>query len=88
MIVFSFWDFALFTDLAVFLLMMVIIMGLLGASSGYISVGLMSAFMTFVYAAQYANLTLYTNTLYIVLVLITIGMGMKIWGYATGETTT
>ena len=79
----SFWDFALFTDIRVFLIMMVAIMTVIGAMSTHASIALMSGYMTFVYAAMDSSIPLFENTLYIIVVLLSIFMGLKLWGYST-----
>ncbi len=84
MIPLGLFDFALFTNPSVFLIVMVVLMGGLGLASMDMYIAGACAYMTFMYVAINTDLALFTNISYILVVLVSIFFGLKIWQFTTG----
>lgn len=67
------WDFALFTNIHVFFLLMILLMSVIGMFSRNGTMGLMGGYMTFVYIGSESTLGFYNNALYLWLILLILG---------------
>lgn len=73
------WDFAIFTNIEVFLLLMIFIMSVIGAFSGSGVMAFISGYVTFVYVGAYSNVAFYTRSFYAIIVILAIIVGFQIF---------
>lgn len=78
----GFFDGVFFTNVNFFLILMITLLGgFIGATSGYASIGAFGAFLLFVRVATEVNLWIFQGLLYVFLTIVMIGMGAMLWGF-------
>ncbi len=75
----------LFTNVNAFLLLMIILAGVLGGTSGYASIGGYGAFIVFVRVATETDLWIFNSLLYVIVTIVMLMMGLQAWGYISSE---
>ena len=79
------WDGALFNNVNAFLLLMILLAGVLGVTSGYASIGAYGSLIVFVQVAVETDLWIFNSLLYAILGIIFVTMGFAVWGYVGGS---
>jgi hypothetical protein len=79
------WEGALFSNVNAFLLLMILLAGVLGVTSGYASIGAYGALIVFVQIAVETDLWIFNSLLYAILGIIFVTMGFAVWGYVGGS---
>jgi hypothetical protein len=75
----------LFTNVNAFLLLMILLAGILGVTSGYASIGAYGSLIVFVQVAVETDLWIFNSLLYAILAIIFIVMSFLVWGYVGGS---
>lgn len=77
----GFFDGIFFTNVVFFLLLMITLLGgVIGLSSGYASIGAFGAFTLFVHVASKVDIWIFKGLLYIFLTVVFIFMATTLWG--------
>lgn len=71
----------LFNNVNAFLMLMIILAGVLGATSGYASIGAYGSFIVFTRVATETDLWIFNSLLYVIMSIIFIAMGLQVWQY-------
>ena len=72
---------ALFNNVNAFLLLMILLAGIIGLTSGYASIGAYGSLIVFVKVAVDTDLWIFNSLLYAILAIIFVSMGMLVWQY-------
>ena len=73
------WEGALFNNVNAFLLLMILLAGVLGVTSGYASIGGYGALIVFTKIAVDTDLWIFNSLLYAILAIIFVAMGLQVW---------
>lgn len=80
----GFTFFGLFSSPEIFLTLMILFGGLIGAASGKLTISAFAGFLIYSYIALDANLVFFTNLLYLIIILILVILGFNVWNYLGG----
>ena len=75
----------LFNNVNAFLLLMIILSGILGATSGYASIGAYGAFIVFVRIGMDTDLWIFNSLLYVIATVVMLLLGLQAWGYISSS---
>ena len=70
---------ALFNNVNAFLLLMILLAGIIGLTSGYASIGAYGSLIVFVKIAVETDLWIFNSLLYAILAIIFVAMGLVVW---------
>lgn len=77
----GFFDGIFFTNVVFFLILMITLLGgFIGVTSGFASIGAFGAFTLFVHVASQVDLWIFKGLLYIFLTVVFIFMASQMWG--------
>ncbi len=82
----GFFDGVFFNDPVFFLLLMITLLGgVLGATSGFASIGAFGAFALFVHVATQVDLWIFQGLLYVFLTVLFVSMAATVWGFISSS---
>ena len=70
---------ALFNNVNAFLLLMILLAGIIGLTSGYASIGAYGSLIIFVKVAVDTDLWIFNSLLYAILAIVFVAMGLQVW---------
>lgn len=83
----TFTFFGIFSNVFVFLAVMIALGGLIGLGSKKLSIASFGGFLVFSHIATEANLVFFTNLLYVILIFTVLLIGFNAWKMFSGEST-
>jgi len=75
----------LFNNVNAFILLMITLAGILGATSGYASIGAYGAFIVFVRVGMDTDLWIFNSLMYVIVTIVMLMFGLQAWGFISSS---